>query len=230
MSQEQLDDQLIDAALEGNLDKVCNLLAAGANPNTLTTTFTAPLFIAADIGDAEMIRVMVKAGAKVNMRIDSYRDVHTFQFGSCSVLTRNQAPLHVAICKGRTDAVNALLKLGANVFTTCGSNKNKLALYLAVEVFQLNVAIREGRTDEVNALSKLGANEAVQCQKKREDTARDIAEVMIRQALSTFYHETKITLEDGQSVRFNSQITPSWTKDSELFKYWGNCRDKIREM
>lgn len=223
MSHEQLDNQLIDAALEGNLDKVCNLLAAGANPNTLTIKFTAPLFIAADIGDAEMIRVMVKAGAKVNMRIDSYQDVRAFRSGKRFIFTINQAPLHVAICKGRTDAVNALLKLGANVFTTCGSKKNKVALYLAVEIVQLNVAIREGRTDAVNTLSKLRADEAVQCKKKREDTARDIAKVMIRQALSTYYHETKITLEDGQSVRFNPQITPSWIKDSELSKYWGKC-------
>lgn len=186
MSHEQLDEQFINAALAGNLDMVCNLLAVKANPNTLTIASTAPLFIAADIGDVEMIRVMVKAGAKVNMRIDSYQDVHAFRSNNHSISTINQAPLHIAICKGRIDAVNALLNLGAN--------------------------------------------EAVQCKKKREDTARDIAKVMIRQALSKFYHETKITLEDGQSVRFNLQITPSWIKDSELSKYWGNCRDEIRKM
>lgn len=230
MSHEQLDEQLINAALAGNLDKVCNLLAVGANPNTLTIASTAPLFIAADIGDVEMIRVMVKAGAKVNMRIDSYQDVHAVRFNHYSISTINQAPLHVAICKGRTDAVKALLKLGANVFTMYGSKKNKPALYLAVEIVRLNVAIREGRTDAVNTLSKLRADEAVQCKKKREDTARDIAKVMIRQALCTCYHETKITLEDGQSVKFNSQITLSWIKDSELFKYYGNCRDEIRKM
>ncbi len=86
------------AAQGGHAPVVRALLRGGADAGATTTDGITTLHLAAMGGSAEVIRTLAKAGAPVNATDAAW----------------GQTPLMVAAARGRTDAVRALLALGAD--------------------------------------------------------------------------------------------------------------------
>ncbi|KAG2425842.1 hypothetical protein HXX76_013466 [Chlamydomonas incerta] len=87
------------AAYEGKADNVRALLAAGANKEALNEDTVTPLFGAVHYGHVEVIKLMAEAG--------------------CNLAACDQnfgiSLLHHAATEGKVEALNALIKLGANL-------------------------------------------------------------------------------------------------------------------
>ena len=62
----QSTQDLVQAAKDGDLNRVAGLLQAGADPNVVDADWNSPLIFAARDGRLEMVKVLVKAGALVN--------------------------------------------------------------------------------------------------------------------------------------------------------------------
>ncbi len=90
---------LLMAAEQGRSGVIAALLAAGADVRTANATGTTPLMLAALSGDAKSVTVLVENGAEVDAREKSME----------------QTALMFAAATNRVDAINALLKAGANV-------------------------------------------------------------------------------------------------------------------
>ncbi len=109
---------LVDACWAGNRDKVDDLLEGGADPNGLkdsnlnpTREFTYPIDGAAWNNHPEIINLLVRAGADVN--------VSDSEGGS---------PLCTAARAGSLEAVKVLLSHGAHVRTESGSSAAEVAM------------------------------------------------------------------------------------------------------
>lgn len=65
--QEELNNQISEAAREGDFTRVADLLEQGANPNGLTSdALKAPLFYAVSAGEGDAVRNLVDAGAELD--------------------------------------------------------------------------------------------------------------------------------------------------------------------
>ncbi len=106
--------EIHDAALNGNLIKVKELLAKDASLlDAANNVGRTPLHLAADRGHLGLAGWLVNKGADVNRRENSYR----------------LAPLHLAARGGHLEIVRLLLKNGADV--QARENDNENALYYA---------------------------------------------------------------------------------------------------
>src|SRR5262249_30034511 len=103
-----------DAAMRGDRDAVRGLLKQGADANAAQGDGMRPLHPAAERGDAQMLEMLIYAGANVGAmtRIGQY------------------TPLHVAAQAGSAAVVQALLKAGASASSRT-TNTNVTALHLA---------------------------------------------------------------------------------------------------
>jgi hypothetical protein len=90
--------KLVDAAGEGNLDKIKEALREGANPDGSVYHHLPPLFMAASNGKADAARLLLDNGADVNRVIDI-----------------ENTPLGTAVATGHIDVVIVLLERGVNV-------------------------------------------------------------------------------------------------------------------
>lgn len=68
----KLDDSLIYAVRDKDVDRVKSLLAAGADPNALFEGSTPILNLGAGYGNPEIVRALLAAGADVNAKDDCY--------------------------------------------------------------------------------------------------------------------------------------------------------------
>lgn len=57
---------LVRAAVAGDVDRLAQLLQAGADPNVVGTDWRAPLHHAVVLGRLDMVRALVRAGARVD--------------------------------------------------------------------------------------------------------------------------------------------------------------------
>lgn len=114
--QVDLNQQLIEAARDKDLERVQELLGLGADINVEDGFFPeTPLhavFKKYPYCDAELVDALIKAGADVNML--QYELYHS--------------PLHLAVSNNCTDAAKALIKAGAEVNTTNLSHETPLSL------------------------------------------------------------------------------------------------------
>ena len=102
------------ALLEKHKAIVQLLLEHGAKIGPAKPGWSAPLHAAAQGGGPELIRLLVRRGADVNVEISHTRRVEEkFQ----SYIRRGLTPLHIAVREGHLEAVEALLALGANTNT-----------------------------------------------------------------------------------------------------------------
>ena len=108
-----MDAPVADAAAQGDLEAVRTLLRDGADVNAAQGDGMTALHWAALRGDAEMVSVLVYAGANV---------ASTTRLGAYT-------PLHLASRDGRADAVTLLIEAGgnANATTTTGVTPLHLA-------------------------------------------------------------------------------------------------------
>jgi ankyrin repeat protein len=125
------DSPVADAAMRGDRAAVRTLLQQGADVNAAQGDGMTALHWAAELGDAELARMLVYAGARVE------------------ATTRNGSytPLHLASRTGRTAVITALLDAGANVnaATTSGG------------ATPLHFASAQGNAEAVAALLAKGA-------------------------------------------------------------------------
>ena len=128
------------AAAVRNADAVTALLEAGADPNTRSPRGTTPLHMVAKMwyptqqgGAAEVIAVLIEAGADLEAREDS--------------LGTGQTPLHSAAGFGTAETVTALLEAGAN--PTARNDNGQTPLHVAAEF---------GTAETVTALLESGVD------------------------------------------------------------------------
>ncbi len=108
------DDELIEAARDGDVQAVRALLARGVDPNAATGDGMTALHWAAERNQPRVARVLLEAGATVDSgtRIGAY------------------TPLHLASRRGNSEMVRALLDAGADVHAKT-ANSGVTALHLA---------------------------------------------------------------------------------------------------
>ncbi len=154
------------AALRVERPEKARLLAAnGADVKTPVVIFMPklsyhPVCLAAERGDAELVRLMIEKGADVNVVAEPSALLGNSGITKCEGLT----PLNIALMFGKADAAKQLLAAGAdpkagvsgyvNVSIRLGSGdaepvlhevKNKSAIFYAVEL---------GDTDLINAVGE----------------------------------------------------------------------------
>ncbi|XP_055970032.1 ankyrin repeat and SOCS box protein 3 isoform X1 [Sorex fumeus] len=157
------------ASSQGHWKIVQMLLEAGADPNVTTSEETTPLFLAVESGQIDVLKLLLRGGAKVN--------------GSHSMCGWNA--LHQATFQENTDMVKLLLKKGANMecqddfgitplfvaaqygkleslclLISSGANVNCQALDKATPLF---IAAQEGHTSCVARLLSSGADPDLYC-------------------------------------------------------------------
>jgi len=104
------------AAKNGNISRVRNLLNQGTNVNTRNTIDFTPLHWAAEAGHMDIVRLLLSRGASVNARS---------RIG--------ETPLHWAAYQGNVNIVHELLRHGAHVNPR--DNQGRTPLHWAVFVF-----------------------------------------------------------------------------------------------
>lgn len=116
----QPDLELIEAAGEGDTERIKRLLSAGAHANAIDQWGTSPLLNAARHGQVESVRLLLDAGADID--------------GRGGAMT----PLAAAALRGHTILVRLLIRKGARV-DVIGEN-GLTAIMNAVKLNQLEVA------------------------------------------------------------------------------------------
>ena len=130
-TQSDLDKQLLQAAMENNLDRINALIAEGANIEAKDIMRRTPLHLASNMGHVLCARALIAAGADVdatdknkrsalyhaaaNDNVDSLRDLLAKRASVAKRSDKGQTPLHPAAKNGYTDCVVALIAAGADV-------------------------------------------------------------------------------------------------------------------
>ena len=126
--------QLLEAAYSGDISKVKNLLARGANVNVTGNNGTKPLHIAAIFGDLEIAKLLINKGADINANDNGVNTA-----------------LHWAVHKSYKEIVQLLVKAGADI--NARDIWENTALQRATTLghnVKLKNAIEEGKTDLIN--------------------------------------------------------------------------------
>jgi ankyrin repeat protein len=148
------DEELLEAARRGELARVKELLAMGANIEAQTRHGITPLYYAAWSGHAEVVRYLASRGAKLDVSDTFYK----------------MPAYAAALNKGRTEAVKALIEAGLKdpwellAMAASRGNKEIVALLLArggAPAEQLSAALeqaeRGGQVEIAGLLRKAGA-------------------------------------------------------------------------
>ena len=139
------------------------MINSGANVNAKGYNGATPLHAAAGVGNAEVIPVLVQAGADVNAKVNNTGSTPLYfaaQFGRVEVIPalvkaganvnakadKGFTPLHAAAGKGNTEMISVLIKVGADV-----NAKAKFG------VTPLDIAKSEKHWNAVKLLKKYGA-------------------------------------------------------------------------
>ena len=146
-SDQTLNEQIISASRNGNLNKVKELLAKGADINAGNKDGeypTSPLYEAIDTGNIELIKFLIRHGADVN-----FEDYNCGE-GDCS--GDPSSPLIKAIKADNKDIVELLLDKGANIDMEVhsGDDLGMTALRAAVEKNNkeiIDLLLRRGSKD-----------------------------------------------------------------------------------
>ena len=125
-----LDEQLFDAARNGDAETIVALQAAGANPNVRNNDGWTPLHLAAQNSHAQAIAALQAAGAKPNARSND-----------------GWTPLHLAAQNGHAQGIAALQAAGAK--PNVRSNDGWTPLHLAAQ---------NGHAQGIAALQAAGAD------------------------------------------------------------------------
>lgn len=109
-------DDLVNAAIQGNLDKAKTLIKNGAKINTRDSRGTLALVGAATTGKLEMVKFLISQGADVNASANLNR-------------SNNINALMIASANGHLEVVKVLVENGANV--NAKTNDGGTALMMA---------------------------------------------------------------------------------------------------
>ncbi|MDF2530332.1 MAG: Ankyrin [Gammaproteobacteria bacterium] len=136
--QEDLNEQLLEAASDGNAAMVESLLDQGADPNFQSMGWSPLIYTAR--GSSDCVRLLLKAGASVN-----FQGVMGWT-----------ALLHAA-SKGSSESVGLLLEEGAdpNARDSHGYTALHYAIALSHNIASVNFLLKAGATLDEKALSAL---------------------------------------------------------------------------
>jgi len=123
---------IFEASTFGNLERVRELIDAGADVNARNTSGSTPLYLASD---EDIVKLLIDAGADVN-----------------AMDTSGTAPLHNASKMGNTNIVRLLIDAGADV-----NVKNNDITYMA-HMTPLHIASIMSRIETVRLLIDAGAD------------------------------------------------------------------------
>ena len=104
VSAENIDKQLFSAIKQHNLSAVEQALQSQADPDVRNPdaliSFQTPLSLAVSLGDAEIVALLLKYDADINLRVGFWHDI---------------SPLYVATARGNLPMVHQLLGAGAKI-------------------------------------------------------------------------------------------------------------------
>lgn len=164
MVQQQGYNVVIGACMVGNDDVrvLQTVVAAGANVNHLDPKGGSAMFLCAQHGRPEFMKVLLEVGASTNPRPGNCTrsgsrasgnppgsrssESRNSNGGSGSVKGRNSAPLHIAVSRGNLSCVQLLLDYGAEVDTriiSSGASSLVLASY-AGDIGMMEVLLKHG--------------------------------------------------------------------------------------
>src|SRR5262245_18340837 len=122
---------ILEAVAEGDAARVRELIAKGISPNFADERRFTPLHVAAEIGNAEIAKLLLDAGAKLEARTvqgvsalhqaigNNHVDVAELLLDAgANNEARNlggQRPLHYAAARGHAEALALLLRYGARI-------------------------------------------------------------------------------------------------------------------
>jgi cytochrome c len=178
---------LHDAAKEGDVEKIEELLAQGADINE-SSALATPLHFAIQRGHAKAAELLIKRGANVNATSTWGTPLHSAAAAGLIDIARlllergadvnanwkGNVPLHIAARTGRTEIVLLLLDHGANI--------NALTVH---DEPALHLAIIQGHGDTADLLRQRGTRAAV---------AEEITELL---ASSDLAHGKQLALRCG---------------------------------
>jgi len=138
-------------AVAGRHTQVVQLLVdAKADPNR-TSFGLAPLFLASENGDVETIKVLLKAGANVNARLQAVDEEMKVRDGDTALIATASPGV-------KATATRALLEAGADVNAKADNGKTAVLQAVAAENVEVLKALVEAKAD-VNA--RMEAPEAI---------------------------------------------------------------------
>jgi anti-sigma-K factor RskA len=149
-----LNDELLAAARKSDAAAVKALLAKGADVNAKSPYGATPLFFACDRGSAEVVKILLDAGADPNIRDTFYKATPTIwavqrDHAEVVKLLVEKAPqtkestTAMAVMQGQSKTAQVLLAMGE-------FKPESLTLWLTM-------AEKNGKTEIVDALKKAGA-------------------------------------------------------------------------
>ncbi len=145
--QKQLDDGLLQACLNGNVDGARDYLNRGADINATHIEGGQALHFAASYGHKDIVQLLIDHAREKGLVLDI----------NAKAGSQQTTPLHVACTKGHLDAVKILLENGANFNATTKDGWHPL-LYAAsghkdIVQFLITYAREKGLALDINAKS-----------------------------------------------------------------------------
>ena len=181
---------LIDATRAGDLDAVSSLVSSGTDLNEATGDGMTAVHWAAQLGRAEILSVLVDAGAEVSAttRIGSY------------------TPLHLASSQADSDLVETLLAAGADV-NAVTTNSHVTALHLAAQTVggaeSVRVLLEHGADPNVREISAEQTPLMFAAAENRVESIRHLLAAGADPSLSTTVVEVlKEVFADRQASQF----------------------------
>ena len=92
------ENDLMNALLVGNADKISMLLESGINPDIVLPNEQKPLHLATDVGHFNIVRLLLLRNANVR-----------------GVALKRQTALHIAVIRAKIDIAILLLENGADI-------------------------------------------------------------------------------------------------------------------
>lgn len=157
-------EDLLDLIAIGDTKRIGELIALGRDVNSQTEEGLTLLMEAANVGDLEIVELLVKNGAEVN-RVDVHgnsaliyasREHHWKIFEYLSLLTETslkEASLFMAIYNNEAEAIDILLRSEKSI-----SNCRQKGIWSENGLTALMVAVQEGSSSIVQKLLRFDAN------------------------------------------------------------------------
>jgi ankyrin repeat protein len=152
LTQAQLNEQLLQASNNGNIPGVKNLLALGANVDTITSNGSTPLLLAAQENYTEIVRLLLEKGAKVDMATR----VRVQEIGDIGIREGGLTPLIKAAANGNIEIVRLLLAAGADVNADNALNGETSLFWAATEGHIEIVRLLLEKGAKPNTMTRLG--------------------------------------------------------------------------
>jgi ankyrin repeat protein/ribosomal protein L40E len=222
-SSANLEEELLKAAREGDVEKVKDLLARGADPNAIRLG-TTPLHIAAGHGRFDIVKILVENGANVNVKdLMGFTPLHSAILGNhlaiVKFLIENGADvnakvencltkwnwctsLHLAAFAGDPNIIRFLIDRGADLNAKDGAGLTPLhiaARYGHPSVVEL--LIHHGA--DVNAKSNTGSTPL-------HEAIEGLASAREPQALDKYLNVAKLLIDHGGDVNAKEGLL-GWT-------------------